>query len=78
MFLTIDNLLDIQEARKLSKTLLGSKWGEGSIVIVATRALGELTYLNQYIHGGDCTGMPELREDEPTSLFLRCYIWPSC
>ncbi|KAG0603715.1 hypothetical protein M758_10G115900 [Ceratodon purpureus] len=70
VFLAIDNLLDKPEAKKQAKTLLGTQWTEGSVVIVATRALGELTNLNQYIRSEDCVEMPELTEVEARCLFL--------
>ncbi|KAG0603716.1 hypothetical protein M758_10G116000 [Ceratodon purpureus] len=70
VFLAIDNLLDNREAKKQAKTLLGTSWAEGSVVIVTTRAQGELTNLNQYIQSEDCLEMPELIEVEARSLFL--------
>ncbi|KAG0604323.1 hypothetical protein M758_10G162600 [Ceratodon purpureus] len=70
VFLAIDNLLDNPEGRKQAKTLLGTRWPKGSVVVVATRALGELTSLNPYIRSEDCIEIPELREDEARSLFL--------
>ncbi|KAG0559628.1 hypothetical protein KC19_10G119600 [Ceratodon purpureus] len=70
VFLAIDNLLDNPEAKKQAKTLLGTRWAKGSVVIVTTRAQGELTNLNQYIRSEDCIQMPELTKEEATSLFL--------
>ncbi|KAG0559588.1 hypothetical protein KC19_10G116300 [Ceratodon purpureus] len=70
VFLAIDNLLDNPEAKKQAKTLLGTQWTAGSVVIVTTRAHGELTNLNQYIRSEDCVEMPELTEVEARCLFL--------
>ncbi|KAG0559593.1 hypothetical protein KC19_10G116800 [Ceratodon purpureus] len=78
VFLAIDNLLDNPEAKKQARTLLGTRWAEGSVVIVTTRAQGELINLNQYIQREDCIGMPELMEEEATSLFLNHVTCGQC
>ncbi|KAG0559634.1 hypothetical protein KC19_10G120200 [Ceratodon purpureus] len=70
VFFAIDNLLDNLEAKKQARTLFGTRWVEGSVVIVTTRAQGELINLNQYIQSEDCIQMPELTEEEARSLFL--------
>lgn len=44
------------------------EYGQGSIVMVTARALGELTNLG--IESGSCLAMPELVRDEARALFL--------
>jgi len=66
VFLTIDNVSSATRTQAL--TLLRAKYGHGSVVIVTTRSLNELTSLG--ILASECIEMPELEMEEARSLFL--------
>lgn len=70
MFLTIDNVSIDHGIIKQAKTYLGTKWSEGSVVIVTSRSLDDLMYLREYINESDCMEVPKLTKDEAKSLFL--------
>ena len=66
VFLAVDNVSgpqSIEEAKKYLK--VGC---EGSIVMLTSRARGDLKYLG--IVDGNCHEVPELEENEAKSLFL--------
>ena len=70
VFLAIDNVTNDPAIIKQAKTYLGTKWSEGSVIIVTSRSLGDLMYLREYINESDCMEVPELTKDEAKSLFL--------
>ena len=71
IFLAVDNVSDSLEVIRQAKTYVGARWGEGSVILVTARSLGELTCLKPYIRGSDCVEMPELKEAEARSVFLK-------
>ncbi|KAG0615814.1 hypothetical protein M758_5G068900 [Ceratodon purpureus] len=70
IFLAIDNVVsDDRENLKQAKTYLGTRWIEGSVVMVTARSLNDLTYLKPHINESDCMGVPELTKDDAMALF---------
>ena len=71
IFLAVDNVSDSLEVIRQAMTYLGARWGEGSVILVTARSLGELMCLKPYIRESDCVEMPELEEAEARSIFLK-------
>ncbi|KAG0569871.1 hypothetical protein KC19_6G122400 [Ceratodon purpureus] len=66
--LAIDNVSRNSKIREEALKYLRLEYGQGSIVMVTARAVGELEILG--IVSGSCLAMPELVRDEARALFL--------
>ncbi|KAG0613627.1 hypothetical protein M758_6G117300 [Ceratodon purpureus] len=66
--LAIDNVSRNSKIREEALKYLRLEYGQGSIVMVTARAVGELEILG--ILSGSCLAMPELVRDEARALFL--------